>query len=96
MYDAHFTLSTLGDYAMSFRDFFKSREDLVNEGVATSYTAMGSDNNTPSDKMYLRAYYNSLPSKSAIRHDIQMIESEIESGWCEICGCVTECPHQNR
>lgn len=79
---------------MSLKDLFKSREDLINEGVATSFTAIGSDNNTPSDKMHLRTYYESLPSKSAIRRDIQMVESEVSEGWCEICGCITQCPHQ--
>lgn len=73
---------------------FKSRDSLIEEGVATSYTALGTDNQGPHDKYLLRTYYNSLPSKSAIIKDIKTVESEVASGWCTQCGCISSCPHQ--
>lgn len=79
---------------MLLGDWFKSREDLIDEGVATSFIALGTDNQGPYDKQLLRTYYESLPSKSAIKHDIQMVESEVTEGWCPQCGYVTECSHQ--
>lgn len=78
---------------MSLKDLFKSRENLINEGVATSYTALGTANQEENDKYFLRTYYESLPSKSAIIQDIRMVEDEVADGWCEICGCIATCEH---
>lgn len=80
---------------MGIKDLFKSREDLINEGVATSFVAMGTDNQGTHDKYFLRTYYESLPSKSSIRHDIQMVHSEVSQGlFCDQCGCINSpCIH---